>query len=36
MVVTMLQVLLAELAGVAVCTGVMYAYWNLFTKKRTE
>ncbi|GEM_PF-5787309 len=33
MVVTMLQVLLVELAGVAVCTGVLYAYWNLLTRK---
>lgn len=27
------QVLLAELAGVAVLTGVLYAYWNLYAAR---
>lgn len=30
----MLQVLLAEIAGVAVTAGVIYVYWNSMTKKR--
>lgn len=29
----MLEVLLVELAGVAVLTGVLYAYWKTMTAK---
>jgi len=32
LVMTTFQVLLAEVAGVMVFTGVLYIYWNLMTK----
>jgi len=31
-----LGALLIELAGVAAMTGIMYAYWNVFTKNRAD
>ena len=34
LVVTGLKVLLAELAGVALMTGILYVYWNTLTKDR--
>lgn len=34
LVATGLKVLLAELAGVALMTGILYVYWNTLTKDR--
>ena len=34
LVVTGIKVLLAELAGVAVMTGILYVYWNTMTKAK--
>lgn len=34
LVVTGIKVLLAELAGVAVMTGILYVYWNIMTKAK--
>lgn len=33
-VVTVFQVLFAEIAGVLAFAGVMYAYWSLMTKNK--
>lgn len=33
-IVTGLQVLFAELAGVAIITGILYLYWNVMTKEK--
>jgi len=32
-VMTTLRVLLVELAGVGVFTGILYVYWNALTRK---
>lgn len=29
MIITTIQVLMVELAGVGICAGVMYVYWNM-------
>lgn len=34
MLLTTIQVLITELAGVGICAGVLYVYWNLMTKNR--
>lgn len=33
-VITGFQVLLVELAGVALITGALYLYWNVMTKEK--